>query len=280
MSTNGQPEVRVLEMRPAAGGIRHDRLGAGRCEGGLGPACELEALLAASRMKRERAAAAGVRRRDLVPVRGEHAGRRAVHLAEQDRLHAPCEQAQAGDPLALGRRHGGRRHALAPAGGQLLQRLERPRSGERGEAKRELRPLRVREDREDERAQHPLARRARHLALDPLARELDQPVVLHTRRAGGEARHAAEAAVEVLGDRPVELERPLDRRLHQPDPAARGVHLLVPQLVRRAGREAEPAVDAVGDQPGVHQTRIPSGSKDARTRSASGDQRGSRGSAT
>ena len=37
-------------------------------------------------------------------------------------------------------------------------------------------------------------------------------------------------------------------RLHQPDPAAGGVHLLVPELVGRAGRQAEAAVDAVVDE--------------------------------
>ena len=87
--------------------------------------------------------------------------------------------------------------------------------------------------------------RPRHLLLDPLAGELDQPVVLDARRTRGEAGHAAEAAVEVLGDRAVQLDRPLDRRLHQPDPAARRVHLLVPELVGRARRQAEAAVHAV-----------------------------------
>ena len=66
--------------------------------------------------------------------------------------------------------------------------------------------------------------------------------------------------------------RSVERRLHQPDPAARRVHLLVPELVGRAGRQAEAAVDAVVDQARVHQASIPSGSKEARTRSASGDQ--------
>ena len=46
----------------------------------------------------------------------------------------------------------------------------------------------------------------------------------------------------------VQLDRPVERRLHQPDPAARRVHLLVPELVGRAGRQAEAAVDAVVDQ--------------------------------
>ena len=40
--------------------------------------------------------------------------------------------------------------------------------------------------------------------------------------------------------------------LHQIDPSARRVHLLVPERVRRARRQAEAAVDAVGDQLGLH----------------------------
>ena len=52
----------------------------------------------------------------------------------------------------------------------------------------------------------------------------------------------------MLGDRAVQLHRPVERRLHQPDPAARRVHLLVPELVRRARRQAEAAVHAVVDQ--------------------------------
>src|SRR6202035_882078 len=39
----------------------------------------------------------------------------------------------------------------------------------------------------------------------------------------------------------------LQNLVDQVDPAARGVHLLGPQLVRRAGRQAEPAVHAVLD---------------------------------
>src|SRR5690242_21536846 len=53
---------------------------------------------------------------------------------------------------------------------------------------------------------------------------------------------------EVLDDRVGERQRPVDERAHQVDPAARRVHLLVPQRVRRAGRQAEAAVHAVGDR--------------------------------
>ena len=49
---------------------------------------QLETLLAAARVERERAAAAVERRGDLVTVGGEHAGRGAVHLAEEHGLDA------------------------------------------------------------------------------------------------------------------------------------------------------------------------------------------------
>ena len=73
---------------------------------------------------------------------------------------------------------------------------------------------------------------------------LDELVVLHAGRAGGHARHAAQAAVEVLGRRRGQPGAVQDLA-HQVDPAARGVHLLGPQLVGGTGRQAEPAVHAV-----------------------------------
>ena len=45
---------------------------------------------------------------------------------------------------------------------------------------------------------------------------------------------------------------PSTRLAHQVDAAARRVHLLVPERVGRARRQAEAAVDAVGDQLGLH----------------------------
>ena len=47
----------------------------------------------------------------------------------------------------------------------------------------------------------------------------------------------------------VERDRAVEPRLHQLDAAARGVHLLAPEQIRRAGRQAEAAVDAVAREP-------------------------------
>src|SRR4029079_2743461 len=81
-------------------------------------------------------------------------------------------------------------------------------------------------------------------------------------------------------DGAVQLHGPVHGRLHQPDPAAGRVHLLVPQRVRRARREAEAAVDAVAEELRVHRATTPSGSNAARTRSASGGQARSTAPAT
>ena len=80
--------------------------------------------------------------------------------------------------------------------------------------------------------------------LGPHPGRLDELVVLHARRAGGHAGHAAQAAVEVLRGRGGER-GPVEKLVHQVDPAPRRVHLLGPQLVGRTGRQAEPAVHAV-----------------------------------
>ena len=65
--------------------------------------------------------------------------------------------------------------------------------------------------------------------------------------SGGHAGHAPEAAVEV-GDHGVRERGRVLVLAHEDDAPARRVHLLIPELVRRARGQAEPAVDAVVDQ--------------------------------
>jgi hypothetical protein len=108
-------------------------------------------------------------------------------------------------------------------------------------------PPRVGEEPEDQRPEGTVAPRPRVAALDLLAGGLDQLVVLHAGRAGGDAGHAAKALVEVA-DHLVVHGLALQPDLHQVDAATRRVHLLAPQQVGRAGRQAEAAVDAVVDQ--------------------------------
>ena len=177
-------------------------------------------------------------------------------------------------PVRLLGRAPGRRdlgHRAEPPG-------ERQPAAERGEAERRPHPPRIWEKLEERTAHEPVAERAAGLGLDRLARRLDQLVVLDAGGAGGDARHAAEAAVEVPGHRRVERDRAVEVRLHQLDPAARRVHLLAPQQVGGAGRQAEAAVDAVARQRAEHvgcggHASTPWGSKRARTRSWSSAHR-------
>ena len=67
----------------------------------------------------------------------------------------------------------------------------------------------------------------------------------------------------------VQRHRPVEARVHQVDAAARRVHLLVPENVGRAGRQAEAAVDAVGGQLADHAASTPFGSSSRRMRSTS-----------
>ncbi len=151
-----QVETGLLQVGAAAGRVRHDRLDAGRFERLRRSAGELVPLLAPSRVQCERAAAAGVRRRHLVAVGGEHPRRGAVDLAEEHRLDTAREQPDPGKALADGRCLGGRRDGLAPPRGERLQRLERPRCRQRGETEGEAETPRVREDGEDRRPEQPV----------------------------------------------------------------------------------------------------------------------------
>jgi hypothetical protein len=206
-------------------------------------------------------AAAALRPRDVdvVPVGREHPRGRGVDVPEDDALDAAGEQRHRGArPRSVLRRPLRR----GPRRRDLLQRPERPWRRQLPQQERRAQASPVREDLEDQAAKEAIQRPAGVALLDLRARRLDQPVVLHAGRARSHAGHAAEAAVEVLDDRVRELDRAVDEPAHQVDPAARRVHLLVPERIRRARRQAEAAVDAVGDQLGLHIA--------SRTRSASG----------
>src|SRR5581483_4110154 len=109
-------------------------------------------------------------------------------------------------------------------------------------------PAGVREELEDHPPVQPVPEPPRIVLLDVRARLLDQDVVADTGRAGGDARHASQAAIEVRRHRPGHLQLSGAQPAHQIDAPAGRVHLLAPVLVRRAGRQAEPAMHAVVDQ--------------------------------
>ena len=87
------------------------------------------------------------------------------------------------------------------------------------------------------------SRRARHLLCDDVPADVDEPAVLHARRAGRLAGAAREAAIEVQ----LRLLRRLaafEHLLDQIDAPARTVELVAQELIRRARREAEAAMHA------------------------------------
>src|SRR6266699_2984984 len=89
------------------------------------------------------------------------------------------------------------------------------------------------------------------MALELGASGLDQFIVLHAGRTGRHAGHAAQALVDVCGERPVDANLPLRGHLHQLDAAARRVHLLAPQQISWACCQAEATMDTVGNQFGI-----------------------------
>ena len=214
--------------------------------------------------------AASLRARDVdvVAVGGQDAGGRCVDVAEDDALDAAGEQR---DARSLARQVLRRPRRRAPRRRDSLQPPERPRGRQATQRKRRAQAPAVRQHRERRGAQHAVETPAPMLVFDLGARRLDQAVVLHARRARADAGHAAEAAVEVLNDRVGHRERALRQADHQLDPPARRVHLLVPQRVGRAGRQAEAAVDAVAEQLPVGRGQLVRHSAST-TRSASGLQ--------
>ena len=83
--------------------------------------------------------------------------------------------------------------------------------------------------------------------LDLCPGRLDEPVVLDTGRAGRHAGHTAKARIEMLHHRR-RHGLAIDAKPHQVDPPAWRVHFLVPQRIRGAGRQAEPAMHAIADE--------------------------------
>ena len=227
-------------------------------------------------MQRQRAAAAlGTGDDHVAALRREHPGRGRVDPGEEDLLHAAGEHADYRPALAAGRHPAGQHQRAWPAAvaGRVLRCQPQGRGEFGGEPLRstaapgqpvEAGPLRaaqrahegpqppgVGEGREDGCPHGPLPERAGgaraepgRWLLDPGTGRLDEPVIADAGRAGRHAGHAAEAAVEVGGGRLREL-RTGECLADEMDAAAWRVHLFAPQLVGRAGGQAEAAVDTV-----------------------------------
>ena len=139
----------------------------------------------------------------VVAVGGEDACGRRVDVSEDDALHAACDKCDAG---ARAREMHGRPGRAQPRRRNLTEWAQRAGRGQTAKQQCRAEAPAVREDVEDEAPQQPLADPTSTLRLDVGAGRFDQAVVLHSRRAGRHARHAAEAAIEVLDDRVGELE--------------------------------------------------------------------------
>ena len=266
----------LLEVRPAAGGVDHDGVDLGALEGLDDLAGEAEGLLLAPAVRRQRAAAALPRRDDDVAALGrQHADRRRVDVGEEGPLHAAGQQPDR--PAAGTGRRGVPRDPLdrAEPGRERLHGLQRPRQpGQEPAADQQIpqagrlvQPQRpaggpqaagIGEEGVDDPARCPVGQGTPVPALHLGARGLDQLVVLHAGGTRRHARHAAQALVEVP-DRRVLQRIALEPLLHQVDAAAGAVHLLAPQHVRGAGREAEAAVHAVADQRRVRRVVVVEG---------------------
>ena len=96
-------------------------------------------------------------------------------------------------------------------------------------------------------AQRAFWQRPRHALVHEFASQVDQPPVLDAGRAGSLAGAAGEAPIEVVAGgfagRPA-----LDELLDQVDASARTVELVARHAIGGAGRQAEPAMDAVAEQ--------------------------------
>src|SRR5690606_36505687 len=138
-----------------------------------------------------------------------------------------------------------------PWGGEADPVCERERTAQRPK------PVRVWEEREDAGPQGLLAERTDARVLDLDARLGHDPVVADAGRACGYARQAAEAGIEMTRDRRGHR-RTLEHLLDQMDATARRVHLLAPELVGRAGGQAEATVDTdIGQRPQALVGHIP-----------------------
>ena len=242
----GSEQLAVLLHRRAAagGGDDHALEPAQGRDRRLRPPPRL--VLAAGVQGKRAAAALPARHDDLAAVGREHGRGGAVHPPEEHALHAALEQRRPHPRLAPGRhqplRPGaqvGRGHARREREGANAGR-KRPRQGAQ-----EPRPG---GEREHAALDGALAQRPRRPLAAQRPRALDEDVVAHAARAGGHARQAAEAAVEVAGDRRVELDLAAVDQVHQVDAAAGRVHLVSPERVGRARRQAEPAVHAGVEQ--------------------------------
>jgi hypothetical protein len=106
----------------------------------------------------------------------------------------------------------------------------------------------MREHRKNQSAERAIAKRALRLAFHLWPRRFEQRVVLHARRACGDAGHAPETGVDVLNEARARGFAAVAPQFHEVNAAARRVGLLSPQEIGGTRRQTEAAMDAVVEQ--------------------------------
>ena len=225
----------LLHVRAAPRRIHRDPGGRSTLEGGDVRPCEGARALQIAGVRVERAATTLPRDlSDLISVHDQGARGRAVRLGEESVHHAPAEQGHraaiaASVRLVAARGNGGagrfekrRRRAQSP-GESRAERRETARPHPPCERENEAKEGRPGEDGEHE----PCDRRALHALGERRPRRLEEAPVRDPRRAGGFARPAAEAALDVGGEGAVvRRQLPFDERAHEHQPAARRIVLV------------------------------------------------------
>jgi len=227
----------LLHCRTAASRVHDHRVDRRPAKDVHQVACERGRFISAPGVQRKRAAATLAARNDHVaPLGRENPRGGGVHLRKELSLHAAGEHPDDGAARPAGRhqlrqpyRPGRRRREperrprprwqppCDPASRDQPVHARPLRGAQRD--RKDAQPARIGEHREDRGPGKPLRHRTR-LIKRPCPRALDQPVVLHARRAGRHARHAAQAAIQVLKHR-VSQRSPLHNLGHEVDPPAR-----------------------------------------------------------
>ncbi len=190
-------------------------------------------------MRAHRSAAARPCRLDHLDAEAvEHAPRRTVDVRVHRGLHATSQRDQFPRVAALRRRAGrGKRRHLGTQRTRQHQPHRLPQPHRRAEQ------CRTRQQVLQCSAHECIAAGARHLALDHFAADVEQPRVLHARGACGFAGTAGKAAIEMQAGLLSRLDA-FEHLLDQINTAARSVQFVTQQLIGRAGRGAEAAMDA------------------------------------
>ncbi len=225
----------------------HDRLGAARRhqrQPGIDVAAHVvEASMVVAEMRAHGAAAAGT-----AGIHGlnagciEHARRSDVDIGHHRRLDAASEHQH----LAAMLERRSARCALSRTPRHLIPEHGRQERPHRAAHPQRRRKQRRRESLPEQPAHRPLRRRALHPRIHDLSADIHQMPVLDAARTRGLAIQTGQAAIQ-MSLRAARDFPALEHLLHQIYSSTRPIELIAQQLIRRAGRVAEPAMHAFAD---------------------------------